>query len=120
MVPSPETLSGYEKLGIIGILLLVICVGLVVIVWAVRQLRSVATAVLSFVTQITQALTEVKDSLDCQDDARTRLHERLDHVLSCTRSGCPLFNMRKAQQKDAARAASGNPVPDHPSQINAS
>ena len=115
-IPSPETLSGYEKLGTIGILLLVLATGMVVIVWAVRQLKVVARDFITFVTHQTTALTEVKEALEQQQETDTRLHERLDNLLSCTRDGCPVFRMRKQQQKDAARASEGNPVPETPPQ----
>jgi hypothetical protein len=115
-IPSPETLSGYEKLGIIGILLLVLSTGLVVIVWAVRQLKVVARDFITFVTHQTAALTEVKVALEQQQETDLRLHERLDNLLSCTREGCPVFRMRQQQQRDAERAPETPPCPSTPPQ----
>lgn len=112
-IPSAETLAGYEKLGIVGILLLVLIIGLVVIIWAVRQLRSVSREFLGFVTEQTRTLTELRDAHEKQQETQERLHERLDTLLSCTRSGCPVFEMRKRQHRDAARAAE-NRLPDQP------
>jgi len=104
-IPSPEVLSGYEKLGIIGILLLVLSVGLVVIAWAVRRFSKLASQAFEFVQKQTEALTGVKNSIEQQHETQTRLHERLDGLFSCARSGCPVFEMRKRQQKDAVRFA---------------
>ena len=102
-IPSAETIGGYEKLGIIGILLLVLCVGLVVIVYSVRQVKIIADQFFQFVTHLTKAQTEQAAAFDQQQEISTRLHERLDNLMSCTRSGCPVFIMRKQQQKDAVR-----------------
>ncbi len=102
-VPSPETISGYEKLGIVGILLLVLIGGLIVIVWAVRELKGVATMVINAVTKHTVALTELKGAHEDQQETQNGLHQRLDGLMSCTRPGCPVFLMRKRQQKDAVR-----------------
>ena len=104
-LPTPEALSGYDRLGITAILVFVIIVGLVVIVWAVRQLRSVAREFLGFVTQQIEVMTSLKDGHDKQQQTQERLHERLDGLLSCTRAGCPVFEMRKRQHRDAAKAA---------------
>lgn len=104
-IPSPETISGYEKLGIIGILLLVLIVGLIVIVWAVKQLREVATNFFNFVTHQTKVLAEFKSAHEQQQDTQLTLHERLDDLFSCTRQGCPVFEMRKKQQKQAYKSA---------------
>lgn len=113
-VPTPESLAGYDKLGITAVLIFVIIVGLVVIVWAVRQLRAVGRDVIAFIREITQALAEVKDALEKQHEVATRLHERTDNLMSCTRKGCPVFEMRRKQQRDAAREAAGYPVPAFP------
>jgi len=113
-VPSPEVLSGYEKLGIIGILLHVLSVGLLVIGWAVRRVSLLASQAFEFVREQTHALTSLRDAHEKQQDTQDRLHERLDGLVSCTRGGCPVFEMRKKQQRDAARAAEGNPVPSTP------
>lgn len=102
-IPSPETISGYEKLGIIGILLLVLIAGMIVIAWAVKQMRSVATQFFGFVTEQTKALTAFKSAHEEQQETQVRMHERLDNLFSCTRPGCPIFSMRKSQQKDASR-----------------
>lgn len=113
-VPSAETLSGYEKLGIIGILLLVLAVGIVVIGWAVRRFSRLASQAFEFVREQTHALTSLRDAHEKQQETQERLHERLDGLMSCTRRGCPVFEMRKKQHKDAARAAEENPVPATP------
>lgn len=110
-VPSPEVLSGYEKLGIIGILLLVLAVGLLVIAWAVRRFSTLAAQAFEFVREQTHALTSLRDAHEQQQETQERIHERLDGLMSCTRGGCPVFEMRKKQHKDAARAAAGEPVP---------
>src|SRR6187401_797117 len=107
-IPSPEVLSGYEKLGIIGILLLVLSVGLAVITWAVRRFSQLAAQAFEFVQKQTEALTGVKDSIEQQHENQSRLHERLDGLFSCARTGCPVFEMRKRQQEDAHPA---EPVP---------
>jgi Sec-independent protein translocase protein TatA len=112
-VPTPEALAGYDKLGITAVLIFVILTGLVVIVWAVKQLRSVAREFIAFVREITQALAEVQDAMDRQHEVAARLHERLDGLVSCTRKGCPVYDMRRKQQRDAAREAAGSPVPAH-------
>jgi hypothetical protein len=101
-IPTPETLSGYEKLGTIGILLLVLAVGLAVITWAVRRFSQLAAQAFEFVQKQTEALTGVRDSIEQQHETQSRLHERLDALFSCTRAGCPVFEMRKKQQKDAS------------------
>jgi Sec-independent protein translocase protein TatA len=116
-IPSPETLSGYERLGIIGILLLMLAVGLVVIGWAVRRFSRLASQAFDFVQQQTHALTSLRDSHEKQQETQERLHARLDALMSCTRSGCSVFEMRKKQHKDAARTSEENPVsatPPHP------
>lgn len=102
-IPSAETLSNYEHLGIVGILLLVISIGLVVIVWAVKQLRALATNFFDFVTHQTQALTRFTESNETTQETQSRLHERMDHLFSCTRPGCPVFEMRKKQIKQAVK-----------------
>ena len=108
-VPTPETLAGYDKLGATAVLVFVLLTGLIVIIWAVKQLRGVAREVIAFVREITRALAEVKDSLDKQHEVATRLHERIDGVVGCTRKGCPVYEMRRKQQR-----AAGNPVPAIP------
>lgn len=102
-IPSAETLSAYEKLGNTGILLLVLAVGLVIIVWAVRRFSALAAQAFEFVQQQTHALTSLRDALGQQQETQERLHERLDVLMSCTRSGCPIFEMRKKQHKDSIR-----------------
>jgi len=86
----------------VGILLLVLAVGIVVIAWAVRRFSRLASQAFEFVQQQTSALTSLRDSHEKQQDTQERLHERLDLLLSCTRTGCPVFEMRRKQQKDAA------------------
>lgn len=114
-IPSPEVLSGYEKLGIIGILLLVLSVGLVVIAWAVRRFSLLAAQAFEFVQKQTEALTGVKNAIEQQHETQIRLHERLDGLFSCARSGCPVFEMRKRQQKDVVRFSDPDESPaDHP------
>ncbi len=113
-VPSPEVISGYEKLGIVGILVFVLFIGLIVIVWAVKQLRSLAAQFFGFVTHQTAALTKFSAAHEEQQETQVRLHERMDSLFSCTRAGCPVFEMRKKQHKDAARATQENPVPANP------
>ena len=102
-LPSSEIISGYEKLGIVGILLLVLFIGLIVIVWAVRQLKSVAMDFFRFITLLTKAQAEQAAAFEQQHESQSSLHERLDGLMSCTRSGCPVFEMRKKQHKDATR-----------------
>ena len=113
-VPTPEALAGYDKLGSTAVLVFVLMVGLAVIVWAVKQLRSVAREFIGFVREITKALAEVQDAMEQHHEVATRLHERLDGLVSCTRKGCPVYDMRRKQQRDAAREAAGNPVPANP------
>lgn len=108
-IPSPEVLSGYEKLGITGILLLVLSVGLVVIAWAVRRFSQLASQAFEFVQKQTEALTGVRNAIEQQHETQTRLHERLDGLFSCARSGCPVFEMRKQQHRDATRDLSRAP-----------
>lgn len=113
-IPSAETIAGYEKLGIVGILLLVLVVGLVVIAWAVRRFSKLAAQAFEFVQQQTHALTTLRDAHEKQQDTQERLHERLDTLFSCTRPGCPIFVMRKQQQKDAVRSQEPPPASAQP------
>ncbi len=102
-IPTSEVISGYEKLGIVGILLLVLFIGLLVIVWAVKQAQSTAAKFFEFVTHLTKALAQQAAAFERQHESQISLHERLDNLMSCTRSGCPVFEMRKKQHKDATR-----------------
>ena len=95
------------------ILVFVLFVGLGVIVWAVKQLKSVAQNFFNFVTHQTKVLSEFKAVTEEQQETQVHLHERMDSLFSCTRSGCPVFEMRKKQHKAAARAEE-NPVPASP------
>ncbi len=94
MLPTAETIAGYEKLGIVGILLLV----LVIVLWASLKVginifgwvKEFGIKVLDQLNKQTMALENVKQSNASMEIGQTRLHARMDDVLRCPARPCPL------------------------------
>lgn len=94
MIPSASEIANYEKLGIVGILLLVLliflAVGLKVGSNIFGWIREFGGKVLDQLNKQTLALENVKQSNASMEVGQTRLHERMDHVLRCPARPCPL------------------------------
>lgn len=94
LIPSAETIHGYEKLGIVGILLLV----LIILLWVVLNVGSkifgwvkeFGLKVLDQLNKQTLALENVKQSNASMEVGQARLHARIDDTLRCPAPGCPL------------------------------
>ena len=93
-IPSPSTVQEYAKLDVPGILIFVLFIGLVIIIYAVRRFSVISDSALKFVEKQTEALTSVKDAVKEQIESQTRLHERIDTILTCPKAACPVMKMR--------------------------
>ncbi len=96
-LPSAEKLAGYEHLGIVGILLLVLVVGIVLIAFIARRFSLLASRGFDFVQEQTKVLTEVRDS---HEDLRTGINvllARVDRLLECGKHDCPVRSLRMSQ-----------------------
>lgn len=97
-LPDPETISNYEKLGIVGILILVLIILLGVGTWLILTFRRALSQAISYVQAQTTALTATHAKLDNVEESQTRIHERMDQLFGCAKTGCPVLAMRRAAQ----------------------
>jgi len=90
LLPSAETFHSYEKLGSVGILLLILFVGLLVGGKVFGWLKEFGQQVLAQLGKQTLALENVKQSNASMEVNQSRLHERLDALFRCPARPCPL------------------------------
>lgn len=118
-LPSAETLHSYEKLGIVGILLLVMLIGLMLVTWVFHKVfgkvfgwvKEFGGNVLEQLNKQTLALENVKQSNASMEINQARLHERLDTNLRCPLRPCP---MRPTDHVEAPQSIFGPRPPAHP------
>lgn len=90
VIPPAEVFQSYEKLGIIGILLLLMFVGLLVGKTVFGWIKEYGGKVMDQLIKQTLALENVKNSNASMEINQARLHERMDAVLRCPARPCPL------------------------------
>lgn len=90
MIPSAETFMSYERLGIVGILLLVLLIALMVGNRVFGWVKEYGTKVLEQLNKQTMALENVKQSNASMEVGQMRLHARMDDILRCPARPCPL------------------------------
>lgn len=90
LIPSAQTFQNYERLGNVGILLLVLFVLLLVGAKVFGWVKEFGQQVLSQLGKQTMALENVKHSNASMEVNQSRLHERLDSLFRCPARPCPL------------------------------
>ena len=92
-VPSAETLSGYERLGIVGILLLVLSVSLIVLFFLLRHFAKTGAEISqqhsAFVAKQTEILSGLTSAVNANTASANTLHGRIDRILECPLPKCP-------------------------------
>ena len=89
-LPTAKTFADYEKLSVVGILLLVLFVGLLVSNRIFGWVKEYGLKVLDQLNKQTMALENVKQSNASMELGQSRLHARLDDLLRCPARPCPL------------------------------
>ncbi len=93
-IPSPETLQQFEKLGIVGILLLVQFTALGLAVYVGNKvfgwMKAHGEQVLEQLSKQTVALENVKQSNASMEVGQSRLNERWDRLFICPARPCPM------------------------------
>lgn len=90
LIPNAQTFASYEKLGIVGILLVVLFVMLVMGNRIFGWIKEFGSNVLSQLAKQTVALENVKQSNASMEINQVRMHERFDMLLRCPAHPCPL------------------------------
>ncbi len=90
MIPSAETVASYERLGIVGILLLLLFVGLIVARSIMKFVKELIADQKELTAASVQAITKSTDAVEALRDSADTLHRRLDETLSCPKRECPI------------------------------
>lgn len=95
-MPTPEVLSGYDKLGIVAILIFVLLVGLFGFLKLFNWLKSFGDKHLAGQVDVVQALTEVQGDqhslatgITELKQGQSELHRRIDSIYGCSKADCP-------------------------------
>jgi hypothetical protein len=107
LLPTSQTFAGYEKLGIVGILLVVLFVGLLMSNRIFGWIKEFGGNVLTQLGKQTVALENVKQSNASMEIGQLRMHERMDMLLRCPAHPCPL---RPTDHVALARYAAPVPI----------
>jgi len=90
LIPNAQTFASYEKLGSVGILLVVLFVMLVMSNRIFGWVKEFGTNVLTQLQKQTIALENVKQSNASMEINQSRMHERMDKWFRCPARPCPL------------------------------